>query len=242
MNGRAKVMVVDDDPMLLSLLTDTLDSIGYDSVSVPNAESALDSYVNERIDVIVADINLPGIDGLELVRRVKKLSPDVPVILITGVSLKNVKTRAFQAGADGFLDKPFRIAVIESMLQRLLKKRGFGISTVLVIDDNKDYREVLTEQLTHSGFNVLCADGGEDALRQLQDSPVDVVITDFFMPGMDGLEIAKRIKEISPTTNVVVYTGYIPDEEQECDIMTTADVFLSKPFSLEKVSKILSEF
>lgn len=242
MNGRAKVMVVDDDPMLLSLLTDTLDSIGYDSVSVPNAESALDSYVNERIDVIVADINLPGIDGLELVRRVKKLSPDVPVILITGVSLKNVKTRAFQAGADGFLDKPFRIAVIESMLQKLLEKRGFRISTVLVIDDNKDYREVLTEQLTHSGFNVLCADGGEDALRQLQDSPVDVVITDFFMPGMDGLEIAKRIKEISPTTNVVVYTGYIPDEEQECDIMTTADVFLSKPFSLEKVSKILSEF
>lgn len=239
---KTTVLVVDDDPMLLSLLTDTLDSIGYDSVSEPDAESALERLSHNSIDIVVADINLPGIDGLELTRRVKKDRPEIPVILITGVSMKDIKSRAFKAGADGFLDKPFRITVIERLMEQLLMRRTTGGSTVLVIDDDEMSRTALKEQLQQIGYDASAASGGREALDMLQNKHFDILMTDLMMPEMDGIELSRRVKEVAPSTHVVIFTGSVPNDEEKSVIYTAADAFLPKPLQLEQVSLTLSSF
>lgn len=239
---RTTVLVVDDDPMLLSLLTDTLDSIGYDSVSEPDAESALERLGQNSIDIVVADINLPGIDGLELARRVKRDRPEIPVILITGVSMKDIKSRAFKAGADGFLDKPFRITVIERLMEQLLIRRTQGGQAVLVIDDSEKSRTALKEQLMQIGYDVSVASGGREALEILQKQHFDILMTDLMMPGMNGIELSRRVKEVAPSTHIVIFTGSVPNDEEKSDIHTTADAFLPKPLQLEQVSLTLSNF
>ncbi len=239
---KTKVMVVDDDPMLLSLLSDTLSTIGYSSTSASSGETALKLLKNGNIDIIISDINLPGMDGLELLRKVKENAPGLPVILITGVSMHGIRSRAIKEGADGFLDKPFRIAVVEAMMQRLLNNNGLKCSTVLVIDDDPKYREVVKDLLAQISFDATVAADGREALDLICRQQYDVVVTDFMMPGMNGLELAKKVKEISPMSHVIVYSGITPDAEQESQIRSTADVFLRKPVSLAKVSEVLSGF
>lgn len=243
MLDKIKVMVVDDDPMLLSLLTDTLDTIGYTSVSVPDAESALTLLKDgSDVNIIISDINLPGIDGLELVRQVKRFSLEIPVILITGVSMNGIRSRAYREGADGFLDKPFRISVVESMMQRLLKHGSLRGATVLLIDDNPKYRDVVKDLLKELNFDPIVAKNGSEALEIIKQNRIDIVVTDLMMPGMDGLELARKIKDVSPSSHLIIYSGITPDAAQESEIKSAADAFLKKPVSLEKVSEVLFRF
>jgi CheY-like chemotaxis protein len=239
MNGRTRILIVDDDPMLLSLLTDTLESIGYETLSVNSGEEAIETVSTVEIDVVVADINLPGMDGIETMRSVKNISPCLPVILITGVNMKGIVTRAYSAGADGFLDKPFRIAVIEEMIQRLLGHTALESSAIMVIDDDAEMLESLRSELQAIGYDVTTAASGSEALLRLREGRVGTVITDFIMPGMDGVELANCIREFSPSTHVVIYTGYKPSEKERREITSVADAFLSKPFRFRDMTDTL---
>jgi CheY-like chemotaxis protein len=240
MPDKARVMVVDDDPMLLSLLTDTLSTIGYCSLSVPDGESALKIVKDGNVDIIISDINLPGMDGMELLRKVKETAPDLPVILITGVAMNGIRSRAYQEGADGFLDKPFRITVVETMMQRLLKHKCLKNSRVLVIDDNLMYRDVVKDLLHELNFNAVVAKDGTEALDVIRRQHIDIILTDFKMPGMNGLELTRKVKEIAPSAHIIVYSGITPDAAQESEIKSEADAFLRKPVNLEKVSEVLA--
>ncbi|MFH1893555.1 MAG: response regulator [Candidatus Zixiibacteriota bacterium] len=242
MGRKTRILVVDDDPLLTSLLSDTLESIGYETLSVDSGETAVEMVGSTDVDIIVADINLPGIDGIEAMRRIKRISPTTPVILITGVNMKGIVSRAFSAGADGFLDKPFRIAVIEKMIQELLGHLSPESSAVMVIDDDEESRELLQSQLREQGYDVSTAASGTEALLKLRDGHVSIVLTDFIMPGMSGIELAHCIKEFSPTTNVVIYTGFSPNKREKSEIAAAADAFLAKPFRFEQVTEILARF
>lgn len=239
---RASVLIVDDDPMLLSLLSDTLSSVGYEIRSAPNGEEALERINNGDgdVDIIIADISMPGIDGLELLRRVKSRRPDIPVILMTGVSMQGIRTKALEEGADGFLDKPFRLAAVEKLMSRLLNGDPAHSDRIMIIDDNAEHLESLKDILTEGGYEVLCAENGEEALLMIKRGSVDTVITDFRMPEMNGIELARRIKKMSPSTQVIVYSGYAPNDQEASEIRSAADAFLTKPVSLDQMNEILA--
>src|SRR3990172_8414752 len=79
---------------------------------------------------------------------------------------------------------------------------------VLLVEDDDDNRELMTEVLETAGYQVVTAASGREALRKLSEQPTDVVVTDVGMPGMGGLEVARAAKEIVPTVPVVLVTGY----------------------------------
>jgi FixJ family two-component response regulator len=103
-DGRPVVAVVDDDPRLLESLEDLLESAGYVARSFPSARSLLAGGLSE-VDVLITDIGMPGIDGLELRDIVMKVRPEVPVFLITGRHEIADQDRA--QGISGFFRKPF---------------------------------------------------------------------------------------------------------------------------------------
>ncbi len=84
---------------------------------------------------------------------------------------------------------------------------------VLLVEDDDDNRELMTEVLEEAGYAVATAASGREALRKLSEQPTDVLITDVGMPGMGGIEVARAAKQIAPSVPVVVVTGYAERED-----------------------------
>jgi YesN/AraC family two-component response regulator len=89
-------------------------------------------------------------------------------------------------------------------------------------------------------FDAVVAKDGIEALELIRRQHIDIVLTDFKMPGMNGLEFTRKAKEIAPSAQIIVYSGITPDAEQESEIRSEADAFLRKPVNLEKVSEVLA--
>jgi two-component system OmpR family response regulator len=112
---------------------------------------------------------------------------------------------------------------------------------VLLVEDDDDNRELMAEVLASSGCEVLSAATGQDGLRTLSESSVDVVVTDVGMPGMGGLEMAKAAKAIAPTVPVVVVTGWAEREDIANARGKHVDAVLLKPVEPDALSQTVSD-
>jgi putative two-component system response regulator len=105
---------------------------------------------------------------------------------------------------------------------------------VLIVDDEEAIQMVLNAGITRAGFECLVAGNSQDALRVLEDHHIDVVITDVNMPGMNGDELTKIVKE-KHDTDVIIMTGYVDDFTYEKAIETGASDFIEKPVGLQEM-------
>ena len=108
--ARPHVLVVDDEASIRDLLSQTLALAEYDVDTAPDGSSALDRMrSNGGYDLMIADLKMPGMDGLSLIRQVKQIKADLPVIIITGFSTESSAIDAVNLGVAGYLTKPFRV-------------------------------------------------------------------------------------------------------------------------------------
>jgi len=107
--GRARVLVVDDEASIRDLLAKTLALAEYDVDTAADASTALERIRTAEFDLLIADLKMPGMDGLTLIRQVKHLRSELPVIIITGFSSESSAIEAVNLGVAGYLRKPFRV-------------------------------------------------------------------------------------------------------------------------------------
>jgi CheY-like chemotaxis protein len=112
---------------------------------------------------------------------------------------------------------------------------------VLLVEDDDDNRELMSEVLQAAGYEVVTASGGAEGLRKLSETSVDVVVTDVGMPGMGGLEVARAAKEIAPTVPVVIVTGYAEREDIASARGRGVDAVLVKPIDPDSLTAALDE-
>jgi CheY-like chemotaxis protein len=112
---------------------------------------------------------------------------------------------------------------------------------VLLVEDDDDNRELMAEVLTSSGFEVLSASSGQDGLRKLSESSIDVIVTDVGMPGMGGLEVAKAAKAIAPDVPVVIVTGWAERDDIASARGHHVDAVLIKPVDPDILTQAISD-
>ena len=120
------VIAVDDDVRIRESIARLARSAGYTAMMFPSAEALLASGAVERAGCLISDIRMPGMDGLELQRRVRTGSPRLPVILISGQLDEEVRERALRSGAVAFLYKPFDGEELLRVIQRALEQGSKG--------------------------------------------------------------------------------------------------------------------
>lgn len=122
--AKKKILVVEDEESLLKLESILLTSRGYDVRGVSNGQAALDAIAEEKPDLILLDIMLPEIDGFEVCRRVKAdaATRDIPVVMLTAKKTRDDMARGEKAGADWYITKPFKSAMVIDTIQRFLVK------------------------------------------------------------------------------------------------------------------------
>jgi len=110
-SGRPHVLVVDDEASIRDLLSKTLALAEYDVETAPDGNAALERLreTHAGVDLLIADLKMPGMDGLSLIRQVKQLKADLPIIIITGFSTESSAIEAVNLGVAGYLTKPFRV-------------------------------------------------------------------------------------------------------------------------------------
>jgi two-component system, NtrC family, response regulator PilR len=118
----AEILIVDDDDVIRETLCELLSS-QYVCEAADNAEQALAKLQEKRFDLVLTDISMPGLTGLDLLEKVQNLHPKTPVIIISGVSDQDQAHRLIGLGAFDYLQKPFRLEVVEKSVERALMRR-----------------------------------------------------------------------------------------------------------------------
>jgi two-component system KDP operon response regulator KdpE len=118
-----KVLAVDDEPQILRALRTSLSARGHDVVTAPNGETALDELAAHEMDLVILDLGLPGIDGVEVIRRLRSWSP-VPVIVLSVLDAQADKVAALDAGADDYVTKPFAMDELLARMRAVLRRKG----------------------------------------------------------------------------------------------------------------------
>jgi two-component system cell cycle sensor histidine kinase/response regulator CckA len=119
-----------------------------------------------------------------------------------------------------------------------------GSGTVLIVDDEEMVRLAATQMIGFFGFQVWPADSGPQALDLLRadNRPVDLVLLDLTMPGMDGFATFTAIRQLRPGQPIVVFSGYSAQDARARFAGQSLDGFLSKPFTVDSLRKILHQF
>jgi DNA-binding response OmpR family regulator len=160
----ARVMVVDDDLTVREVVVTYLRAAGYDVGEAADGESALAELRAERADLLVLDLMLPGIDGLEVCRRIRAAGNDVPVIMLTALGSETDRVVGLEQGADDYVTKPFSprelVLRVESVLRRV-GERGVAHGSVSdgdLVVDSTEHSATLSGQrlsLTAREFDLL---------------------------------------------------------------------------------------
>jgi excisionase family DNA binding protein len=119
-SDRPRVLVVDDEASIRELLSKTLALAEYDVDTAPDGRAAIERLRLGHYDLLIADLKMPGLDGLSLIREAKRLKADMPVIIITGFSTESSAIEAVNLGVAGYLTKPFRVPQVLAAAARAL--------------------------------------------------------------------------------------------------------------------------
>lgn len=243
-----RILVVDDDDRIRTLLVDTLSALGYSTLSAKNGEEALSLLPTEKFDLVITDVRMPKVNGFTLLKNIKNQNPLIPVLIITGYNFAYAKEQALECGADGFLAKPFRISKIEELIQNALgikavnnKEKLYRLKKILVVDDDDELRNMLMEVLSSLDYFPIGVGDGDQAINQLKIQDFDLVISDIRMPNMDGLTLLKSIKHTSPELPVVMITGFPSTCPVQKAMQEGADGYLAKPFRIEKIDELMRD-
>ena len=121
--GRARILAVDDEPQILRLVRNTLSDAGYTPIVTGDPDEALHLIEQEKPHLILLDMVLPGTDGIELMRRIPEMT-DAPVIFLAGHGGDEIVARAFEAGADDYMVKPFSPTELAARIEAVLRRRS----------------------------------------------------------------------------------------------------------------------
>jgi len=146
------ILVIDDDDTLLKFFKIHLNKFFSKVIVVDSAESALKTMEEKQVDLVISDIRMPKTTGIQLMRKVGRLHPSIPVILVSGAMLDEKQEKVIAKQADGFLRKPFDIDELHALLQKGMEKRGILKELAELVADKKNLRDVLNGRARLSRF------------------------------------------------------------------------------------------
>jgi two-component system cell cycle response regulator DivK len=121
-----RILVVEDNPLNLKLVRDVLEFAGYDVIGAQSGEEGLRVAQQDPPDLVLMDLQLPGIDGTETLRRMREgsLGRDVPVVAVTAFAMAEDRERASLAGFDGFVEKPISVRELPGQVEAFMNRRA----------------------------------------------------------------------------------------------------------------------
>lgn len=206
------VLIIDDDADARRLLRGALAADGFRVLEAVDGASGLDAAHAERPDAITLDILMPGMDGWEVLQRIRADSAlaDVPVIML---SVLHEQQMALALGATEYVTKPIDRAQLRRILHR---QRSLGDGgTVLVVEDDPAVRKSFRIGLEREGWTVVEAENGREGLERMAEQTPSLILLDLMMPVMDGAEFIAALRNVDAWRNIPVVVVTAKDLSRE---------------------------
>jgi CheY-like chemotaxis protein/HPt (histidine-containing phosphotransfer) domain-containing protein len=257
-----RALVVDDNPMTRQVFGSILESLRFEVSVAESAELAIACVTSAKpFDLMVLDWKLPGIDGIEAVRELNRRGIRVPAtVMVTAYGGEELMHKAQAAGIDIFLHKPVSPSTLYDAAMQALGRRTShrpgaisarlqaatfrSAASVLLVEDNAINRMVASELLSGLGVSVASASSGLEALQLLEHSSPDLILMDIQMPGLDGIETTRRIRQMpkAARTPIVALTAHAMLGDRQRFLDAGMDDYLSKPLDEPDLLRVLAHW
>jgi CheY-like chemotaxis protein len=204
------VLVVEDEKAASELLAGYLSTNGYAVTHARNGAEAIDIARRLRPAAITLDILLPDTDGLEVLATLRSL-PETREIPIVVVSITDNRELGFSLGAAAWLVKPVDREQFLEAVCRAIPSGGNRSPKVLVVDDELETVDFLSDLLESRGLRVLRALDGEEGVRLAREESPDAIILDLIMPGLSGFDVVQRLREHPATRDIQILISTVKD-------------------------------
>jgi len=223
-----RIFVVDDDRDFAESMGDLIELEGHQPILAYNGIEALEIFKQNNIDLILIDYMMLGLNGIETLSEIRKLNSAVPVVMITAFSNSKLVEEATCHGAIDVLDKPFNINKLTKIFSRIKH-----FHNILLLDDDKDFADSMSNALLDEGFNVTVAYNIKQALDCISKSEIQILILDIRINGKTGIDFWYSIREVHPNLPTIFISGYTDqffDQIEEIMKLTQIEV-MNKPFA-----------
>jgi PAS domain S-box-containing protein len=259
-----RVLVVDDMPELLEYFAEIMSHLDISCDTAGSGEEALEMVErNGHYDIYFVDWKMPGMNGIELSRKLKRHSNESIIIMISAAEWESIEQEAKEAGVDKFLSKPLFPSSVtayihdffdagqqaeEQAAPAVQPRETFEGYRIILADDVDINREIVLALLEPTLLTVDCAENGLEAVNLFsanQDSYA-LILMDVQMPEMDGLEATRRIRalgtEAGRTVPIIAMTAHVFREDIETCLAAGMSNHLSKPLNFEDVLAKLRQY
>ena len=238
---KGSVLLVDDNLDFLDSTKDVLEDQGYQVDTATNGEDALHQANSNPFDVILMDIKMPKMNGVESFIKMKKNNPHVKVILFTAYSLETLIQRAHSEGVCEVLNKPLDMVRLFHTIEKVRKNQEGGC--ILIADDDQALCDSLFDILSQKGYEVAVTVDGQKAVSKAMNKPFDILLLDMKFPRSNGLDVYRQIKALQPNLVAIIMTGYAEEIRELIDqtLEKNAHTCLAKPLKIETLIELLDK-
>lgn len=219
----ARILIIEDHADNRELMSYLLTAFGYETISAEDGLSGMECMERERPDLVICDIQMPGFDGYEVVRRVKGNAAvaKIPLVAITALAMVGDRDRILEAGFDGYIPKPITpdsfIGEVEAFLPRErrperqqarhapvaevcetavqgIRTHSGSRGTILAVDNHRGNLELARSIFEPSGYTVATATSVPEALAAARRIRPGLILSDVSMPDLGGYDLAEAVR------------------------------------------------
>jgi DNA-binding response OmpR family regulator len=245
---KPKVLIVDDSATVRADLREVLSAAGFSTLICGGVGGARKALSEERFDLILLDVILQDGDGVDLLvqLRADERTAQVPVIVLSTEAAVQSRLRGLGQGANDYVGKPYDSSYVVKRARELTQGAPKPMGTepklvaaarrrrVLVVDDSPTFLHAVVEELRKDGHDLIAAGTAEEALPMLKAQPVDCILMDLVLPGMDGIAAARLIRADPKmaTVPLLMFTARFESQKMAEALSAGVDAFCPKASDL----------
>jgi CheY-like chemotaxis protein len=247
-----KLLIVDDHPNTAAMLARVLSKFDtpVDITTAAGGEEALKMIGDQGVDILITDFMMPGVNGLELIEKLKGPQKPAHIILITAYDTPGLAVSARRLNVQDYLVKPVQPEKIRGIVGKAIdglrpssmQKKATGFRRefkILVADDNPDNLRLLSSRLQNEGYQFIPAWDGEETLGKTRSEKPDLVLLDINMPKKDGFRVLEEIRAdptISHIPVIIITAARIGPKDIRDGFTLGADDYVIKPFDWRELA------
>ena len=246
----SRILIVDDSELFRKSIKKTIEPLGAEIVLANDGQEGLQLTQKTSFDLIISDIEMPNLNGADLCRKLKNdpVTQSIPVIIVSSFDSDGDVERGFQAGASAYIFKSeLKLKLLETVKNVLSQSKFIQKRLVMIVDDSTVIRQVVERGLAKAGFQVTSVENGRLALKLLETTKPDLILSDIEMPEMDGFEFCEAVRA-DPAVSIapfVVMSSRTDRSYMKRMVQMGAAAYICKPFNIDElvilIEKILSD-